>query len=175
MAINDSNYLFSIWFWYDSPPGWASTWHLRPELVLLYCLSYELCTLNYWFLVIFDSFLHAARPGPTSKFQAKDVTSVTATVSWTPPVVENQDLLTYQVKYCKIDGNGTVIGGCHVRNEKKDTSVELDSLERGTKYKVTVIAVNQAIKGKAASFEFITKGMSNLCSHILYTRTKTLF
>jgi len=93
-------------------------------------------------------------PGPVSTFNKKDVTSVSATITWNAPAnTANPDLLTYRVKYCT---NATV-PVCQVRNEKKDNSVDLDRLERGTTYKITVVAINQGVEGKAASFQITTK------------------
>ena len=74
--------------------------------------------------------------------------------------MENKDLLTYKVKYCKLDKkNGTVIDkSCQdVGNEQKDTSIELNNLDKGTNYRIIVIAINQRLEGDLASVDIITK------------------
>ena len=78
--------------------------------------------------------------------------------------MENKDLLTYKVKYCKLDKkNGTVIDKlCRdVGNEKKDTSIELNKLEKGTNYRIFIIAINQRLEGDPAFVDILTK--SKIC------------
>lgn len=102
-----------------------------------------------------------------SKFNKKDVTSVSATITWSAPAnTANPDLLTYRVQYCT---NATV-PVCQIRNEKKDNSVDLDRLERGTTYTITVIAINQGVQGKATSFQITTKSKKIFFFELFYKK-----
>ena len=55
--------------------------------------------------------------------------------------------------------NGTVLGkSCiDVGNEKKDTSIELKNLDKGTNYRIIVVAINQGLEGDLASVDILTK------------------
>ena len=105
-------------------------------------------------------FICIAKPGPISNFEVKDITSVTATITWSPPNVKNKDLLTYKVKYCKMDKkNGTVIDkSCiDVGNEKKDTIIKLKNLDKEILYRIIVQAINQGLEGDLASVDILMK------------------